>query len=160
MVSRNEYLKGVNAGNFPVKDQKAWNMRVDSRRNDYLTPYVIRPFVNKLMQMGVLVSVEKYTVAWPDLNTVTDKEKAEVSRVWAEAFSKFVAGDVRNAVPLPEFLSIFSKMDVKDVKQIVEASVEELKKEQEMSGTEEPPMPPQPPEQGNEDEIEDDNNAE
>jgi len=112
------------------------------------------------MQMGVLVSVEKYTVAWPDLNTVTDKEKAEVSRVWAEAFSKFVAGDVRNAVPLPEFLSIFSKMDVKDVKQIVEASVEELKKEQEMSGTEEPPMPPQPPEQGNEDEIEDDNNAE
>lgn len=112
------------------QDSKTWNKRVMKRQNDYLTPLVIRPFIDRLMQMGILPYVEEYTVKWPDLMSTTEAEKAEIATKWANAFAKYVAGDVEQMIPMTEFLKFFAGMDDDEIKQIADA-LEEFQREQE-----------------------------
>jgi len=103
------------------QDSKTWNRRLKKRQDGYVTPYVIRPFVDRLIAIGVLPFVEEYFVEWPDLATQTDNEKAEVAKSWAEALAKYVAGGVEEVVPIEEFLSLFGGLPVAQINQIVES---------------------------------------
>ena len=103
------------------QDMRTWHRRLRKRQEGYLTPMVVRPFVDRLIAVGTLPVVEQYFVEWPDISTQTDQEKADVAAKWAEALAKFVAGSVDAVVPIEEFLSIFGNMESAQVKQIMEA---------------------------------------
>jgi hypothetical protein len=77
-----------------TQDAKNWNKRVNKRREEYLTPLVIRPLIDRLMVYGILPEVEDYQVVWPDLDAPSDKEKMEVAKLATEAMSKYVAAGV------------------------------------------------------------------
>ena len=103
------------------QDMRTWHRRLRKRQEGYLTPMVVRPFVDRLMAMGVLPTVEQYFVQWPDISTQTDQEKADVADKWAGALAKYVGGSVDAVVPIEEFLSIFGNMESEQIKQIMEA---------------------------------------
>lgn len=114
------------------QDARAWQGRLKERQEGYLTPFVIRPFVDRLIALGALPTPEEgYIVFWPDLGTQTAQEKAEVVRTWADAMSKYVAGDVSQVVPIDAFLSIFGGMGQDEIDMITESLKDTIKLEEE-----------------------------
>jgi len=106
------------------QDTQAWNKRLTRRQNKYLSPYMIRPLVDRLIEVGVLPQPTEYTVHWPDLSAPSDMEKAEVLSKITEAFAKYVGGNVDMLIPPEEFLTMFAGLDEAEVKQIMDAALQ------------------------------------
>jgi len=88
------------------QDMRAWNRRVNRRRQGYVTPFIIKPFLNRLIAYGVLPQPEKTIVLWPDLNSPGDRDKAEVAERRTNALMKYVMGGVDALVPPFHFLTL------------------------------------------------------
>jgi len=93
-----------------TEDKSTWNGRVAYRQTSYLSPFVIRPVIDRFIVFGILPEVEEYFVEWPDLNTPSEKDKAEVVKAKTDSLAKYVAGNVDQLVPPKEFLMIFMGM--------------------------------------------------
>jgi len=108
------------------QDAETWNKRVDKRRKQYITPMIIRLFVDRMIVYGVLPEVEEYEVKWPDLDAPSDKDQAEVSKVITESFAKYVQGDVDQLIAPAEFLKIIFGMTDDEIQTIAEGVVERV----------------------------------
>lgn len=76
------------------QDSKTWNKRIAFRQNNYITPRLIVPFIDRLIMVGVLPEPKSFQVVWPDMNSLTLEEQADISSKRTEAMAKFVAGGV------------------------------------------------------------------
>jgi len=117
-------------------DETTWNRRIGRRRTNYLTPYVIRPIIDRLIAFGVLPVVESYKVDWEDLNTPSDDDRAAIVEKLTNALAKYVAGGVDQIIPPREFLVNILEMDPEEVDEILDAA-EELIAEEDMKAEEE-----------------------
>ena len=77
-----------------TQDDSAWNDRLAYRQNNYITPRLIVPFIDRLITLGVLPEPVGYSVVWPDLNTLTDEQKADIAIKRTEAMVKYIQGSV------------------------------------------------------------------
>jgi len=104
-----------------TSDAKAWAERIKGRQNDYLTPYVIRPLVDRLIELGILPETkDTVRVSWPDMMTPSDKEKAEVTNILTEALKKYVAGGVDMLMPASYYLTRILGWDQETVDAVLE----------------------------------------
>lgn len=88
------------------QDDAAWNDRLKSRQQSYITPCIIAPFVDRLISMGVLPKPEDgYSIWWPDLTSQSDQERAAVAATATMALGQYVASGVENLVPPMEYLT-------------------------------------------------------
>lgn len=92
------------------QDSRAWNRRLARRREEYITPYIIRPLINRLVIFQVLPRPEQVLVHWPDLNSPSDKDKAEVAAKLTEALSKYTLGGVDTMIPPFAYLTLILGM--------------------------------------------------
>jgi hypothetical protein len=115
------------------KDSSHWNKRISKRRNRYLSPFVIRPTVDRLIAVGVLPEPDDYDVFWPDAETPTEVEQTDVLVKKVEAFSKYIAGGVDQLIPPEVFLSMFVGLEPDQVKEIIKAGIEQAKKMEEVA---------------------------
>lgn len=69
-------------------DERNFNARVKERQVAFAEPNILRPTVDRLMEVGVLPRVE-YTVEWPDLSTLTAREQADVAARMGQAARSF-----------------------------------------------------------------------
>lgn len=107
-----------------TQDQESWNKKVARRQKKYLTPYIVRPMIDRLIAFGILPEVEDYRVEWPDLNTESDQDKATTLRTQVEAYAKYVGGGVDSLIPPEEFLSMLAGFTPDQIKQIIKSSLE------------------------------------
>jgi len=115
-------------------DSQNWNKRIKRRQNKYLTPYVVKPVINRCIAYGALPEVEKYEVLWPDLNTPSEKDKAEVAKAWIETFKAYVGGDVDTLIPPELFLKMYAELNDDEVDKVMKAlakHIQELEDENE-----------------------------
>lgn len=108
-----------------TEDKETWNARVAERQNDYATVEIIEPVINRLIEAHVLPSPSQekgFTVQWPDLNTVTDKDKAEVADKRTSALAKYVAGNVDELIPPAEYLHLVLGFSQEETEQILKAA--------------------------------------
>jgi hypothetical protein len=73
-----------------TQDVGTWNGRVKMRQKRYLSPMVLRPFVRHLIALGCLPKPEKLFIEWPDLNTPSDRDKADIAFKKASAMQLYV----------------------------------------------------------------------
>ena len=106
------------------QDKALWNARTRKRQESYLTPFVIRPLVDRFMAVGALPFVEEYHVKWPDLSTPSDRDKADTANIRTEALAKYVQGDVETLVPPKEYMKVFLEMDEPQIMAIEKASLD------------------------------------
>lgn len=66
-----------------TQDRENWETRVTDRRHDFAEPVVVRPLVQRLMDRKVLPQVEEYIVQWPEIESLTEVERADVATKWA-----------------------------------------------------------------------------
>jgi len=108
-------------------DKETFNSRVKKRQNRYVSPMVIRPFIDRMIAFGVLPEVQDYTIQWPDLNAPSEENKATVAKLKAEALANYVQGDVAALIPEAEFLKIVMGMSQEEIDSIGDAVVERQK---------------------------------
>jgi hypothetical protein len=66
-------------------DRSNWDERVEDRRKDYATPHVVKPFINRMLDLGVLPQPKDgaYDVKWSLVKVLDDEQRAEVAGQWA-----------------------------------------------------------------------------
>ena len=81
-------------------DERNFSSRVKERQLSYAEPTMIRAFTNRLKSVGV--PIEDYKVSWPDVSTLTDKEKSDVAARIAQAIRSVSSQPLDNIVMTPE----------------------------------------------------------
>jgi len=105
------------------QDDKTWGMRIKFRQYMYLVPRVIVPFFDRLIKVGVLPEPAEengYTVKWPQIDTLTETEKATVALQFTQALAAYVSGGLEQVCVLKDFLVNVMGLDSALAEQIVE----------------------------------------
>lgn len=110
------------------QDDETWNSRLEDRQQVYITPRVIVPFVDRLIQLGVLTEPgpDGYTVYWPSLTEATESEKAAVAVQRTDAMSKYVGGGVDMLVDPLNYLTRIIGLDEDVAMEILEAVLQHV----------------------------------
>lgn len=71
------------------QDESNWESRVDERRINYCEPFILRPLISRLMEIGAIEMVddEEYFVVWPELVSLSESNRADVSVKKAQAIA-------------------------------------------------------------------------
>lgn len=118
------------------QDDAAWNDRLRERQHGYITPRIIIPFIDRLIQLGVLPAPKQFRVWWPDVTSQTNQERASVALTMTQALAQYVGAGVGNIVGPLDFLSRFLTLPEEEAKMIMDR----LKEQQKLL-----PVPPKPP---------------
>jgi len=117
-----------------TQDQEEWNSFVQSRREEYAEPRVVRPFVDRLIKYGVLpkpVVEGEYYVKWQDLFAPSEKDKVEIGKGRAEALAKYAASPMAEGIVPPDaFLEKFLGLTEEEVELIQEQLESHMKEEE------------------------------
>jgi hypothetical protein len=85
------YLMGSEVGKLSsAQDSRNMNRRLSHRQNKGVTPVLIRQFFNRLIGVGAGPRPKQYKAEWPDLNTPTDLDRAQIAQKIADALLKFI----------------------------------------------------------------------
>lgn len=96
------------------QDEVNWAARVEERRKHFADPLVIRPFVDRCIEYGILKPPEggKYVIEWPGGDGLGAQAKAEIADKNASALQRYVqTPGAEFVVPVEEFRSTFLGLD-------------------------------------------------
>lgn len=117
-------LTGSEVGELAsVQDRDNWNDVIQARRSEYAEAQIIRPFIAKCVEVGVLSAPKtpKYKITWPDIYAPSSKARAEIGRTRAEALAKYTANPfIVEELPFDAFLSYFLGLADEEVEHIIE----------------------------------------
>jgi hypothetical protein len=101
------------------QDTKHWNGRLAGRRDMYITLKIIVPFIDRLIQLGILPQPEQYNIVWPDQESLTEAEQAEIAAKRTEALAKYVMGDVSAIIEPFDFFTRILAMTEEEADAII-----------------------------------------
>ena len=113
------------------QDRDTWNARVEARQAGYLTPRVIVPFIDRLIDLGVLPEPQQYHVIWPDLDALTEEERASIAIKKIHTLTKYVSGDVEAIMSPVDFYTRILDMDEEEATAILEKAIEAFEESEE-----------------------------
>ena len=114
------------------QDRLTWWDRVMSYREDIVEVFILRPFIDRLIEFKILpppTAEEGYTVAWPEFDASSDVDKATILKLRTESMAAYIQGGLEAIIPAEIYLTKFMKMDKDEAKEIIEAAKEQIDKE-------------------------------
>lgn len=102
------------------QDDAAWNDRLRERQNGYITPRVIVPFVNRLINLGVLPKPDKLKVSWPDVTSQTNQERANAALTITQAMAQYWGNSMMGLIPPLDYLTRIVGMNEDEAVAILE----------------------------------------
>ena len=86
------------------QDLTSWYSVVQTRREEHADANIISPFVDRMIEYGVLPkpSTGTYQIRWFDLFSASDKDKAEVGRIRATALKEYSQNPTAEFVVPPD----------------------------------------------------------
>jgi hypothetical protein len=142
-------FKGSERGELASsQDDEAWNDRKSARRNIYLTPKLIVPFVDRMIQLGIVEEPEEYHIKWPDLDALGDKDKAQIALTQTQSLSAYVMGNVEQIIQPHDFMTRILEWDDDTADEVLD-EVERQQEEDQQEAQEQADeygMVPTPPE--------------
>ena len=102
------------------QDKENWADRIDERRRDHAEPMILRAFVDRNIEVGVLpqVSEDGYEVTWPEIYNPSDEEQATVAKTRTDALVAYANSPGADLVLPPEmFLKKFLGLSEEEVEQ-------------------------------------------
>lgn len=136
-------LTGSEVGDLASSQDKTnWLSMIQSRRDDYAEPVIVRTFINTLIEYGVLPAPnEDYTILWADLWAQSEKEKADIGKTRADALAAYGNSLVAQEIIPPEtFVKFFlglSKEEAELVEEMLQNAITAEEKESINKETEE-----------------------
>ncbi len=119
------------------QDTRNFNRRIKRRQHKYVSPFIIKPFVERLIQVKAIIAPSetteggrpKFEVDWPDIDVPTEKDQAEIGDKWAAALQKYVTSGIEKLVPPLEFLTMFLGVPKDRAKVIVDTAKKNKEKD-------------------------------
>lgn len=104
------------------QDAEAWNNRLTERMNTYLSPFLVRSFVTRLIQIGALPVPKNGTfqIKWTDLNTQTESEKADVAGKWLGNISSYISGNMESLLVPQDALQLYGNMSEEEARGVLD----------------------------------------
>jgi hypothetical protein len=118
-------LMGSEQGQLAAQDdRKAWNDRIRKRQYIYVTPMIIRAFVQRLIDLRVLpVPPKGFKVVWPDLAAPSkDEQAATAAKITAALVAYANSSALQQICPPAEFYAIVMEWDVDRIQQVMDAA--------------------------------------
>lgn len=128
-------FKGSERGELASsQDDSQWNDRVRHRQQSYLTPKIIVPFIDRLIQVGVLPKPKQgYRIEWPDLDSQTDAQKAQILLQKTQAYAAYVSGQVETLVPQLDYLTKVDDLNPEEAQEMIEQTEQKKQEEQQQA---------------------------
>jgi hypothetical protein len=104
-----------------TQDITSWYSLLQARRENYNNSQILRPFIAKCQSFGVLPFAvdESYEIVWQSLFEKTDKEKADVGKIRAEAVNQYVSNPMAEVIIPPKaFYKYFLGLDAAQIEMI------------------------------------------
>jgi hypothetical protein len=103
-----------------AQDSGEWKTFVQARREDHAEPDIIRPFINRLIELGILSTPkETYKIKWLDLFSISEKERVEIGKGRANALREYASSPMAEAIIPPQaFLEKFLGLSKDDIELI------------------------------------------
>jgi hypothetical protein len=103
-----------------TQDSENWNAFVEERQSEHCEPRIVRPFVTRLVDVGVLPApTDCYEVRWPSLSVQGKKEGAEIGKLKTETLATYSGSTGAEGIVPPEiFLKSFLGMSNEEITQI------------------------------------------
>lgn len=104
-------------------DQENWQDRVDERRRDFLEPSILRPVLDRLIDLdAIAVPVSGYEIVWPDLNSMSDADLINLNNTKVTMLTAYVGAPGADVVVPPDiFLRDFLKMDENTIEECLKS---------------------------------------
>jgi len=105
-----------------TQDQSSWFNLIDGRRGEFAEPMIIRPFIDRCIELQILPPpVKEYSIQWPDLRSPSDKDKADIGSVRSTAIKNYASTPAAElVVPKKSFYRICLGLDDDEVSLIEE----------------------------------------
>lgn len=118
------------------QDAGTWDARLEERQRNYVTPRIIIPFVDRLIQLQVLPEPEEgYKVTWPSLDVPTKMGQAQLAGAITMAISQYVSGGVDQLIEPLSWMTEVLGWDPDKAQAILEATMQhqqQMQEEQQM----------------------------
>ena len=111
------------------QDQDNWDDVVDSRRQWFITPCILEPLIERLIDYKVLPEPEggEYNTEWPSLRESSPKEKAEVGEIRARAIKEYLsAPGGTDLLPWEDFLRTCMGFDEETIHNIQQRAEDQM----------------------------------
>ena len=97
-------LSGSERGELSsAQDSGEWKTYVQSRREDHAEPNIIRPLVDRLIELKILPQPDvTYTVDWLDLFSISEKERVEIGVRRANAIREYTQNAIAQSIIPPK----------------------------------------------------------
>ena len=109
------------------QDAAAWNNRLMERQQNYLTPYLVRPFLTRLVQIGALPPPRDgfFKVEWNDLNTMTELEKYSVAQTRLSIIQTYVTtNELKELLSPKDMMQLFAGMTEQEAEGLLRSAKE------------------------------------
>lgn len=133
-----------------AQDAIGWYSHVQTRREEHAEVNILRPFIERCMQFGVLPNSDKYIVEWSDLFASSEKDKAEVGRIRAMAVREYAQNPIAvELIPPKAFYKLFLGLGPDALKELDEMTDDEIMEEIRAANQTGPVGPENTPSNGN-----------
>jgi len=125
-------FKGSERGELASsQDDSAWNDRLRQRQHTHITPRIITPFFDRLIMMGVLPEPQsgEYCVEWPDLESLSDKDKVDIATKRVQALVSYITGGGESVVDAQDLLTRFLGFDEEEATSMIDKTMERVQEE-------------------------------
>jgi hypothetical protein len=103
-------------------DQGAWYESIKSRREDYVEPQILTPFIDYCIEYGILPTPAEdapYKVFWPDIFSPSEKDRAEIGKTRAAALMSYMNNPAAEIIIPPEaFIEYMLGLEDEDIEHV------------------------------------------
>ncbi len=115
-----------------AQDKQEWISYVTSRREEQNEPYILRPFIDKLIKIGILAKPKdgKYIVMWDKLFSLSDSEKVAMGEQRAKALKLYTDNMfIQDFVSFEIFLEYFLALDKPQIDKVLDQQKKTIRQE-------------------------------
>jgi hypothetical protein len=111
-----------------TQDQKTWADRINGRRMQYAVPYLLRPFLYRLIAIGQLpVPEAKLQYDWKDAEEVDPLVRAQAFEKMVNGMAQYVSSGLATLITPMFFLTEIVRVPIELAQKILEAAKEQVK---------------------------------
>lgn len=91
-----------------TQDTTEWKDYIQTRRDSHAEPDILRPFVDRLIELKILSTPENnYTIKWNDLYSLSEKERVDVGKARANALREYTYNAIAQELIPPDAFNEF-----------------------------------------------------
>jgi uncharacterized protein len=126
-----------------TQDRDNWFGVIQSRREEYAEPLIVRPFTDRCIELGVLPKAMKegYSVQWSSLFEQSQEDLANLGKTRVETLKSYSSAPTnQDIIPPDAFLRLMLNLDDDEI-ELIQQQQEEMAKQEEKDMEEAPPEP-------------------